>query len=609
MTTHCGERATMATTPGSGRPVTDGATNASGRRVGRLTRLTPAWLSGYDRRWLSGDVLAGVTLAAVAIPECMGYTSIARTPVITGLYTILLPTVVFALLGSSRMLVVGADSATAAILAAGLTAAAIPGLVPGSEQWLAYTSLVALLCAVLLLAARLLRLGFLGDFLSASVLVGFLTGVGVQVATGQIPGLLGVPKGTGTWLQQQWTWMTELGDVSWPTVAFGAATVGVVVACKRFAPRVPGAILAVAGGIAVSAAIDAQARGVSILGPVPSGFPTLGLPSGVDLQYLPALFGTALTCVVLIIAQSAATSASFARQHGQRVDINRDIVGLTASNAAAGLSGTFVVNGSPTKTQILEEQRGRTQLSNLTMSVVVLLVVLFFTGLLTDMPNAVLAGIVLLIGVDLIDVAGFRRILHRRRDEFVLAVITAVVVCAVGVQQGLVLAILLSLLLLVKRQYTPSRFVVGVDEGGQRVFSPARPGVETRPGLLVFRYDADLFYANVNRFVDDVEDLIAAAAHPVRWLVADVAPLDDIDYSAGLSLVQLIESLHRRGIRFAIAGADDTLLAALQSEKLMSRIDPALVFPDVPSAVAAFEAAPVEPAEPVEPPEGAGSRH
>src|SRR3954451_25191738 len=198
-----------------------------------LTRLTPESLRGYQHSWLTGDVIAGVTLAAVAIPETMGYTSIAQTPVITGLYTIIFPTLLFALLGSSRLLVVGADSATAAILAAGLAGLGISGLSPNTSEWVAWTSLFVLVCGGLLILARLLKLGFLGDFLSASVLIGFLTGVGISVLTGQLPDMLGIPKGKGNWFEQQWAWISNLDDLEWTTFAYGLATIGTIVFFKH----------------------------------------------------------------------------------------------------------------------------------------------------------------------------------------------------------------------------------------------------------------------------------------------------------------------------------------------------------------------------------------
>ena len=272
------------------------------------------------------------------------------------------------------------------------------------------------------------------------------------------------------------------------------------------------------------------------------------------------MLGIAFSCFVLIIAQSAATSRSFAMKHNQRVDVNRDIVGLSGANFAAGLTGTFVVNGSPTKTQILDEQKGRTQVANITMSLVVLIVVLFLTGLLTDMPKAVLGAIVFLIGIGLIDIKGLKRILAARPSEFVIAAITAVVVFAVGVEQGIVLAIVLSILEIVRRAYAPKDFLVGVDARGRhdlrqrraRTPEPARTaGVPLRcPALLRQRQPV----------LRPGPRPPAAAPTKVRWLVLDCSSLDDVDYSASLTLAGLINSLHADGAVFALAGADPQLL-------------------------------------------------
>jgi high affinity sulfate transporter 1 len=559
-------------------------------------QIVPPWMRGYKREWLTRDIVAGATLAAVAIPECMGYTSIAQTPVVTGLYTVIFPTILFVLLGSSRLLVVGADSATAALLAAGLGAAAIPGVTPGSQEWLAYCSVIALMCGFLLIIARIFRLGFLGDFLSASVLIGFLTGVGVQVLTGQIPDMLGVPKGTGNWFEQQWTMITSIPDLNWPTFAYAIGTIVIIRGFKRFIPAVPGAIVAVVLFIALSNILDSAANGVAVVGAVQGGFPPIGLPQGITLADVETNFATlsaiAFSCFVLIIAQSAATSRSFAMKHGQSVDVNRDIVGLSGASFAAGLSGTFVVNGSPTKTQILDDQKGRTQLSNLTMAVIVLLVVLFFTAVLTNMPKAVLAGIVFLIGLSLVDIKGLREIGRVRKDEFIIAIVTAVVVCAVGVEQGIILAIVVSILNIIRRQYKPKDFVVGVDAGGQPTYQPAVSGVESAPGLIIFSYDAALFYANANRFVDDVERLIESAPTPVEWLILDAGGLDDIDYSAHRSLDGLLDYLEAKGITPCLARVDAGLMATLTSYGMDKRIPPDHIFGNLVDAYAAFERRP-----------------
>jgi high affinity sulfate transporter 1 len=550
----------------------------------------PEWIRHYKLSWLSVDVLAGVTLAAIAVPEVMGYTSIAQTPVITGLYTIIFPTLLFALLGSSRLLVVGADSATAAILAAGLAGLGISGLSPNSSEWVAWTSLVALVCGGMLILARLLRLGFLGDFLSASVLIGFLTGVGISVLTGQLPDMLGIPKGTGNWFEQQWSTLTHLADASLWTVAFAAGTLLIIVGCKLISRKIPGAVIAVILSIVLSNVLDASSHGVAVIGPVQGGMPPFGLPQGLDLGDIPAVMGVALSCFFLIIAQSAATSRSFAMKHSERVDINKDIVGLAGANIAAGLTGTFVVNGSPTKTEILDEQRGRSQMANITMSLVVIVVVLFLTEYLTNMPVAVLAAIVFMIGLGLVDLKGLRRIQVARISEFVIALVTAIVVFAWGVEEGIILAIALSVLELVRRAYTPSDFLVGVNKGGQPTYTPAEPGSESLPGLLVFRFDSRLFYANASLFVDRIQELISAAPSHIRWLILDCSSIGDIDYSASLNLAGLIEALHAEKRVFALADVDPTLMEVLTKLETLEQFDNAHIYPTVQDAVAAFRA-------------------
>jgi len=550
--------------------------------------LTPVALRGYQPAWLGRDLLAGITLAAVAIPEVMGYTSISQTPIVTGLYTILLPLLAFALLGSSRLLVVGGDSATAAILAGGLLAAGIPGLVPGSPQWVGLCGLTALVCGILLIIARIARLGFIGDFLSASVLIGFLTGVGIQVAAGQIPDILGVPKGSGNWFQQQWAWMTSLGDVSWPTLAYGAATIGIIYGFKLVLPKIPGAIIAVIGLLITATVTNAPSYGVAVVGAIQGGFPPIGFPTGVTWGDVPAVVSTAFGCFVIIIAQSAATSRSFAMKHGDRADVNRDIIGLSAANLAAGLSGTFVVNGSPTKTQILDGVKGRTQVANLVVVAVTLIVLLFLADLLTDLPKAVLGGVVFVIGLELIDIKGLIRVSRQRRREFWIALITALTVFIVGVGAGVAVAVALSLIDVIERQYKAREFVLGLRGKSGYTYDQAEDGAESEPGLIVFRYDADLFYANASRFVEEVQELVDSASDPVRWIILDAAGISDIDYSAGQDLAGLLDYLDKKEVTLVLARPDADVLQALEYYGLRKRFPDGTIFEDPDTAVKAF---------------------
>ena len=338
------------------------------------------------------------------------------------------------------------------------------------------------MCGVLLIIARVLRLGFIGDFLSASVLIGFLTGVGIQVATGQIPDLLGVPKGSGNWFQQQWAWMTSLGEVSWPTVAYGAATIGIILGFKYLLPKVPGAIIAVVGLLTIATVTDATSYGVDVIGAIQGGLPPIGLPQGVTWSDIPGVLSTAFACFFIVIAQSAATSRGFAAKHGDRADVNRDIIGLSAANLAAGLSGTFVVNGSPTKTQILDGDKGRTQVANLVVVAVTLVVLLFLTDLLTDLPKAVLGGVVFVIGLELIDIKGLVRVSRQRRRELFIAIVTAFTVFVVGVGAGVVLALVLSLLDVIERQYNARDFVCASARGRATRTTRRYPACSPSPG-------------------------------------------------------------------------------------------------------------------------------
>ena len=362
---------------------------------------------------IPAELIAGLTLAALAVPEVMGYTKIAGTPVITGLYTMLIPMALFALFGSSRHLVVGADSATAAILAAGLVGFAATG----SNEYVALAGVLAFMAAVFLILARVIGLGFLADFLSRTVLVGFLTGVGIQVALGQISGMLGLEGGGHGTLQKIWNDIQQIEQVNLYALVTALAVLMVIVGSKKISKKIPGALIAVVGAIALSWALD-LGRHIHVLGAVPSGLPTIGLPQ-VDWSWelIGKLAPTAFAMFVVILAQSAATSRAYASRYNERFSEDTDLVGLGLANVGAGLSGTFVVNGSPTKTQMVDSAGGRTQLSLLVTTGIVLVVLLFLTAPLAYMPEAVLSSVVFLIGIDLIDVAGMARIYRERRSE------------------------------------------------------------------------------------------------------------------------------------------------------------------------------------------------
>ena len=495
------------------------------------------------------ELIAGLTLAALAIPEVMGYTKIAGTPVIFGLYTILIPMALFALFGSSRHLVVGADSATAAILAAGLVGLAATG----SDEYVALAAVLAFMAAGFLILARIIGLGFMADFLSRTVLIGFLTGVGLQVALGEIAGMLGLKGGGHGTLEKIWNDIQQIEQVNLYALATALAVLVVIVGSKKLSKKIPGALIAVIGAIVASWALNLGAH-VHVLGAVPSGLPHLGLPEVKwSWELIGKLVPTAFAMFVVILAQSAATSRAYAARYNERFSEDTDLVGLGLANIGAGLSGTFVVNGSPTKTQMVDSAGGRTQLSLIVTVVIVLLVLLFLTGPLAFMPEAVLSAVVFLIGVDLIDIKGMQSIYAQRRSEFWVALITAAMVVFVGVEQGIILAIVLSLIDHTRRGYRPKNVVLVPADSGALNAQPIATRAQALPGLLIYRFTHSMYYANAEQLSEEITDLANNSEPPLRWLCLDASAVDDVDYSAAETLRSLFAILKDKGIRLVVA--------------------------------------------------------
>ena len=535
------------------------------------------------------DALAGVTLASMNIPQVLGYTRIAGTPVVTGLYTVLLPLVAFAIFGSSRHLVVAADSATAAIFSNALSAMAEPA----SEKYMALVAMLALLTAMLLIVARIFKLGFLADFLSRTVLIGFLTGVGFQVGIAMLGDMLGVEVSSHRTLIQVQEILWGLPGLHVPTLGLSTLVTGSILFGDRLAPRVPVALVVVVGMIAASAQFRFVEHGIAVIGPVPGGLPSIKLPE-VSWSETLALLPVAASCFVMIIAQSAATSRVFAVQHHESVDEDADILGLAAANAAAGISGAFVVNGSPTQTAMAESAGARSQLAQLVFAGVVVIVLLFLTGPLQYLPRCVLASIVFTIAVGMIDVKGLRAIRHESPGEFNLAVFTAAGVVAIGVEWGIVMAIALSLIRHVRHSYRPHTAVLVPDATDQWTLTPATPGVQTAPGLIIYRFGADLFYANDNRFVDEVRNLVERAPTPVRWFIVDAGAITDMDYSAAQSIRDLLNELSRQKVGMIFARVSPYLRSDMDRHGITAVIGQTRIFTTLHEAVNAVQTAAIQ---------------
>jgi SulP family sulfate permease len=532
------------------------------------------------------DVLAGVAFAATDIPQVLGYTKIAGMPVVTGLYSLLLPLVAFAAFGSSRYLVVAADSASAAIFAGGVAGMATPG----EARYVALAGMTALLTAVFLLLARVLKLGFIADFLSRTVLVGFLTGVGLQVGISVLGSMLGVETNSRRSVVQVVQVLREVPRVNLPTMALSGVVVAAVLVLRRFWPKLPGAMIAVVVSVAASARWNFAGRGIGTIGPVAGGLPHLTLQA-VGWRDVQPLVSVAASCAVMILTQSAATARIYGARHHEEVNENDDLLGLSAANAAAALSGGFVVNGSPTQTAMAEGAGARSQLAQVSTAAVVALVLLFLTGPLQYLPRCVLGALVFLVALKLIDVKGMRDIRVESPQEFWLAVMTAAVVVLVGVEQGIVLAMVASLLRVVHHSYHPDSGVLVADESVGWKLLPVASQTVTEPGLVVYRFGSALFYANAGRFLAEITTLVGAVPSPVRWVVVDAEAMTHVDYSAARVVMELKKNLADAGVELAFARVSWVLSADLDRHHLTETIGSGRIFHRLHDALAAFEGA------------------
>ncbi len=519
-------------------------------RLGLFGGLRP-----YRGSSVTADVTAGLSLAAVAIPAGLGIAKIAGLPPETGLYTCLLPVLLFALIASSRRLVVGADSATAAISAAAVGALAVDS----PETFFALSSILAVMTGIMLLVAGRLGLGFLSDFLSRSVLAGFLTGVGIQIAIGQVHGILGVDGSGDTTWGKLVTTASNVLETNVADLIIGVTVIAVILILGKVAPKVPGPLLAVGGSMFASWALDFQGRfDVDMVGALPSGLPSFGLPTA-PLGDVLALVPTALVILLVQVGQSVSTASAFAAQHDDRHDANKDLYGLAAANFGAGFFSSFVVNGSPSKTAVSDRAGTRSQLAMVVLALITIPVLLLLTGTFDYMPASTLAAVVFVIGLQLmkLDTLKYLYNLPGHRGEWRVAVSTAAFVAIVGVGGGILWAIVASIIHNLTHTARPSNSVLTVDKAKKRHDNLIEPGLQTRPGLIVYRFAANLFYANAPRLVEDVRTLVNSAPDPLRIFVLDASEIHTVDWTSAEALRKVIANVQRHDARFMIARLPD----------------------------------------------------
>jgi SulP family sulfate permease len=515
-------------------------------------------LADYQRSWLSSDVVAGLTVWAVMVPEALAYATIAGVSPVVGLYAAVPALVLYAALGSSRHLVVGPMAATAALSAAAVgDVAARTG-----ADFTQLTAGLALVAGAIALAAGLARLGFLASFISGPVLKGFIIGLALTILVGQLPKLFGIPKTEGNFFEQAWGLVTDLGDTQPWTLLVGGLSLVVVLVLREVAPRIPGSLIVVLAGIAAVPLFDLDGKGVEIVGSIQSGLPDLGLP---DLGWADygALASSAAGVVLIAFAEGLGAAKTYASRDHYRIDPNRELVGLGAANIGASLASGMVVNGSLSKTAVNGEAGARSQISGLLVAALTIVTLLFLTGLFEDLPEATLAAVVIAAVIELIDRWALVRLWRSytaalgsiygwaARVDLIAALAALFGVLLFDTLPGLFIGIVVSIVLLVYRASRPHVAVLGRRPGEHHWVDLARhTDATTEEGIVVVRPESGLFYANADNVAADVA---ADLAPDTRAVVLDLASVPVIDVSAVDMLVELDDELRGRGITLCVA--------------------------------------------------------
>ncbi len=551
-----------------------------------LATLFPglAVLRHYERVWLRGDLLAGVTVAAYLVPQVMAYAQVAGLPPATGLVAVVGPTLAYAVLGTSRQLSVGPESTTALMTA---TALAALGASTAANR-MAFAAALAIVCGVLCVVGWLFGLGFLGDLLSRPVLIGYLTGVAVLMIVSQVDALTGIAVEGDSLPAQLWSAAGRLDEVHWPTTALAAGLVCLLFLLGRLAPRVPGALVTVLLGAAVVALLNLTDVGVETVGPLPDVIPRPSLPE-LDLAQVGLMVGPALGVTVVAYSDNIVTARAFAARRGQHLDANQEFLALGGANVLGGLLSGFPVSSSGSRTAIGDSAGSRTQLASLATLATVVVAVLTLAPVIAAFPRAALGALVVYAATRLVDVVGIRAVARFRRSELVLLVSTTLGVFLLGALYGVLLAVALSLGDLLRRVARGHDAVLGFVPGIAGMHDvDDYPEAEQVPGLVVFRYDSPLFFANAEDFRHRAMLAVEEAPAPIRWFVVNAEANVEVDLTSIDALDRLRTDLASRGIVLGLARVKQDLRVELEASGALERVGRDMVFPTLPTAVAAF---------------------
>jgi high affinity sulfate transporter 1 len=518
----------------------------------------PAWAPGfaalrhYRLADLPHDAAGGVAVAAVTVPVSIANAQLAGLPPEHGLYGSILPLLAYALFGTSRQLIVGTSAAAAA-----LVASAIGTLAAGDPaQHLAIAMMLTLLVGLMCLAASVLRLGAIADFLSRPIIVGFMNGLALSIVLSQLGPLFGITLTTEGFFPRVLEFLGSLPGTHLPTLAVGLTSLGVIVAARRFAPRLPAPLVALLVAGIVVQVLALQAAGVGVLGTVPAGLPALTVPS-VPLHQMPVLLAEAAGLTLLSFSSTMLAARSFAEKHRYDVDPDREVAALGAANVAAALSQSFAVTGSALRTAVAEGAGARTQVAGLIAAALLVPVLLYFTGPLQHIPSVALAAVLISAGLSLLNLEDLRAIHRIEPQEFWLAMVATAGVLVFGAIQAILLVVVLALLRFVRLTARPRVEILGELEGGAGYQSVARhPAARSQPGLLLFRYNGPVVFFSAPHFKREVLAAAAAAGPGLRWFVIDLLPVSQVDATGLFAIRDACDALRELGVVVAAAGRD-----------------------------------------------------
>ena len=544
-------------------------------------------LAGYRVSWLRSDVVAGVVLTTLLVPQGMAYAELAGLPAITGLYTTILCLIGYALCGPSRILVLGPDSSLGPMIAASLLP--ILGANGSPERAIALASMLALMVGVIMIAASVARLGFVADLLSKPTQIGYMNGLAVTILIGQLPKLFGFSVDADGLVPEARAFLHGLsaGKAVGAAVAIGCFSLVVILGLGRWVPKIPGVLVAVLLAIGATSALHLADHGVSLVGTLPQGFPPVTFPNVVS--DVPLLIAGALGISLVALTDTISTASAFAARSGQEVDGNGEMLGIGVANVAAGFFQGFPVSTSGSRTAVAERAGAKSQVTGLVGAGAIVLMLVLVPGLLRNLPNPTLAAVVIAASLSLADISGTVRLWRQRHLEFMLSSVAFLGVALLGVLEGIAVAVALSILNVFRRAWWPHYTTLGRVAG-----MPGHHDVELHPdaehlsGLAILRFDAPLFFANARTFRDVVRQLAAATPRP-RWVLIAAEAITDIDTTAADMLLSLDKELNAAGTSLVFAELKDPVRAKLERYALIGPLDPDHFFPTIDSAVEQFQ--------------------